>query len=219
MREQEESERKKKEEEEAERRNKEQELESHHRKTEEAHLQNRDEDMQPEMKKIEIEDQSQCRMAEVEGNDVNLERKSVNEGAVENSTSDDADSSREVENLSRRKRSRTHAGDTKKITAGSVQDSVLNKNEDVRVEGNDPEVAWVAEGTTQRRRSFDQRPWGEDDLAGRRLFYDDSLESSETITYSSSSSTLTPTSQQQRRAKTEDTRRIIVKEKVEVSPT
>ena len=107
-----------------------------------------------------------------------------------------------------RNRSRQDTEDVEQETAKSRTDTVQNDNK----------VEWIAEGTIQKTRSFDERPWAEENAVGRHRQYDDSLDSSDTITYSSSSSTLTPISQQHTLARTEGTRRIVVKEKVEVRP-
>jgi hypothetical protein len=120
----------------------------------------------------------------------------------------DADSREREDTLPLWKRSRQANEDVEQETARSRTDTVQNDNK----------LEWCAEATVQKTRSFDDRPWTNDNAVGRQRQYDDSLDSSDTITYSSSSSTLTPTSQQQIPARTEGTRRIVVKEKVEVRP-
>jgi hypothetical protein len=129
--------------------------------------------------------------------------------SVVGGTRDDADSGEREDTVRHRKRSQQDTEYVEQETARSRTDTVQN----------DSKVEWIAEGTVQKSRSFNDRPWAEENAVIRHRQYDDSLDSSDTITYSSSSSTLTPTSQQQILARTEGTRRIVVKEKVEVRPT
>ncbi|XP_069686561.1 titin homolog isoform X2 [Periplaneta americana] len=120
-----------------------------------------------------------------------------------------SDVTKKPESLARRRRSKAEAEETSRARRDSK--SGVKEKEDEKA-GTD-QVEWVASGVVQKTRSFDERPWTEDQSLARQRQYDDSLDSTETITYSSSSSTLTPT-----RVGADETRRITVREKVESGP-
>jgi hypothetical protein len=172
------------------------------------------EQVEPANKEDETEDVESCHASEVvqtKALDSAEERRVKGEDialSVVGAIRDDADSREREDTMRHRKRS---LQDTEYIE----QETIRSRTDTVQ---NDNKVEWIAEGTVQKTRSFDDRPWAEETAMGRHRQYDDSLDSSDTITYSSSSSTLTPTSQQQTLARTEGTRRIAVKEKVEVRP-